>query len=791
MKKVFNSLFVVIAAMIAFTACVKEENAPADLTKTVQFFAESIETKSVFGTPDGTTYPTLWTENDEKVKVLLNLNEEAEGALSVSDDFKKATFNAEVKVDEDGSVAPYKFYVMSPAAAYLGKNAERFSATIPTVQKPLVGSVDEAAQILYAISEDFDQIPESVVLNFKHFTAYGKLTLNNLELGDAKILSVALTSEVDFAGRWNYMIADGSYTVNSGAKTITLETSNDKDIWFACAPVDVSGKNMKVTVNTDKGPINREFNFNSNCSFKAGKIASFSVDMEGCAIEESVVYELVTDAAELTPQSKIIIVAKDYDLAISTTQNNNNRAQAAVTKNSDNTISDPGSDVQVITVENGKQPGTIAFNVGNGYLYAASSTSNHLKTDSSLSDNSSWAVTIDQTGIATIKAQGTNTRNWLRYNDASNNGKLFSCYGSGQKDVVIYKQRGTGVVLKNYLIVSPASFDVDATATSVTFSVSSDLSWNATPSAGASVSKEGDNVTVSFAANTASTPKTYTVTVSASGAESQTVTITQAAAESITTYASLTDLVGDGAPTTTARKVTVTLKDEVITGIYTTSSGYRNGVFLQVGEQEIEIYSRDVPAEWVVGGTISGTLSECDWKLYYSTWELCPSNWAELTYTAPAGGTDEPDQPDQPDQPEGTATITVNFSDYTAGVQYAKNEEHIIDEVLTLYTTLCHFTSELRIYSSSTNNGYVVSNKLPGNITGMTFNAGNKVDKLDVYGSQNGTDWTLVGQVSVTSTSYKDYSLDFAGTQYQYFKLDVNGSNQIRLKSMSVTYKTN
>lgn len=791
MKKVFNSLFVVIAAMIAFTACVKEENAPADLTKTVQFFAESIETKSVFGTPDGTTYPTLWTENDEKVKVLLNLNEEAEGALSVSDDFKKATFNAEVKVKEvDGSVAPYKFYVMSPAAAYLGKNADRFSATIPTVQTPLDGSVDEAAQILYAISEEFDQIPESVVLNFKHFTAYGKLTLNNLELGDANILSIDLTSEVDFAGRWNYMVADGSYAVNSGAKTITLETSKDKDIWFACAPVDVSGKNMKVTVNTNKGPINREFNFNSNCSFKAGKIASFSVDMEGCAIEEPVVYDLVTDAAELTPQSKIIIVAAETNDALGTTQNSNNRGKSSVTK-SGNTISDPGNGVQILTVEMGTKSGTVAFKDEiNGYLYAASSTNNYLRSEISKTDNSSWNVTIADNGVAKIIAQGTYTRNWMRYNPDSNGG-IFSCYGSGQKDVVIYKQRGTGIVLKNYLIVSPATVDVPATATSATFSVSSDLSWSTSPSTGATVSKDGGNVTVSFAANTTSAPKTYTVTVSAAGAESQTVTITQAAVESIATYASLTDLVGAGTPTTTARKVTVTLKDEVITGIYTTSAGYRNGVYLQVGEQEIEIYSRDVPAEWVVGGTISGTLSECDWKLYYSTWELCPSNWAELTYTAPAGGTDEPDQPDQPDQPEGTATITVNFSDYTAGVQYAKNEEHIIDEVLTLYTTLCHFTSELRIYSSSTNNGYVVSNKLPGNITGMTFNAGNKVDKLDVYGSQNGTDWTLVGQVSVTSTSYKDYSLDFAGTQYQYFKLDVNGSNQIRLKSMSVTYKTN
>lgn len=134
-------------------------------------------------------------------------------------------------------------------------------------------------------------------------------------------------------------------------------------------------------------------------------------------------------------------------------------------------------------------------------------------------------------------------------------------------------------------------------------------------------------------------------------------------------------------------------------------------------------------------------------------------------------------------------TKSVTFSGYAAGTQYAKNEKHDLGDGLVIYTTECHFTSELRIYSSSTNNGYVVSDPLPGTITKMTFNAGNKVDVLLVYGSNDGNTWTKVGEVSVTSTSYKDYSLDFSGS-YTCFKLDVKGSNQIRLKKMSVTYTT-
>ena len=140
----------------------------------------------------------------------------------------------------------------------------------------------------------------------------------------------------------------------------------------------------------------------------------------------------------------------------------------------------------------------------------------------------------------------------------------------------------------------------------------------------------------------------------------------------------------------------------------------------------------------------------------------------------------------------GTENVSKSytFSNFTAGTQYADNEVHKLDDDVTLTTTDCHFTSELRIYSSSTYNGYVVSNELPGRIVSIAFNAGNKVDAIDVYGSTNGTAWTKVGQVSVTSTSYKDYTLNFGATNYTYFKLDVEGSNQVRLKSLTITWES-
>ncbi len=127
------------------------------------------------------------------------------------------------------------------------------------------------------------------------------------------------------------------------------------------------------------------------------------------------------------------------------------------------------------------------------------------------------------------------------------------------------------------------------------------------------------------------------------------------------------------------------------------------------------------------------------------------------------------------------------FADYTAGEQYAEGEVHKLDEYLTITTTECHFTSELRIYSSSTHDGFAIGQSTY-NIASLVLNAGNKADTLNVYGSTDGITWSLIKGVATTS-SYTDYTVDFGDTAYKYFKLDVAGTQQVRLKYIEVTYK--
>ena len=146
------------------------------------------------------------------------------------------------------------------------------------------------------------------------------------------------------------------------------------------------------------------------------------------------VWEICTDEADLAVGDQIVLVASSNERALSMTQNSNNRAATKIVKEDDSiTIND---DVQIITLEEGVVENTFAFNVGDGYLYAPSSASNHLKTKAAIDPNGSWSITIDEGAIANIVAQGESAINVLQYNS---NNHIFSCYTSTQEAILIYK----------------------------------------------------------------------------------------------------------------------------------------------------------------------------------------------------------------------------------------------------------------------------------------------------------------------------------------------------------------
>ena len=150
------------------------------------------------------------------------------------------------------------------------------------------------------------------------------------------------------------------------------------------------------------------------------------------------VWELVTDVSILQTGDKVIIVAKDYDRAMGTTQNSNNRNAVVITKNTASNTCTITDKVQQLTLQQGTKSGSYAFYTGDGYLYAASSNDNYLRTESALSDNSSWNISIASDGTSRVIAQGGNKSNDLKYNSDS---YIFSSYSSPnyQASVLLYK----------------------------------------------------------------------------------------------------------------------------------------------------------------------------------------------------------------------------------------------------------------------------------------------------------------------------------------------------------------
>jgi len=86
--------------------------------------------------------------------------------------------------------------------------------------------------------------------------------------------------------------------------------------------------------------------------------------------------------------------------------------------------------------------------------------------------------------------------------------------------------------------------------------------------------------------------------------------------------------------------VEVSFENLVIDSIYTNSQEKRYGIYVTVGNKAYEIYYNkvEVPAEWVVGGKVSGANVRGDWYSWYGMWELVPSaeDWGwNLNYSAP------------------------------------------------------------------------------------------------------------------------------------------------------------
>jgi glycoside hydrolase family 18 len=151
----------------------------------------------------------------------------------------------------------------------------------------------------------------------------------------------------------------------------------------------------------------------------------------------------VTSVSELEAEKSFLIVNVDDQgrcIALSNEQKKNNRGAVAVILANDKITLEQNSMACQLVLKGSSSVGWSFYDeVNGGYLYAASSSGNYLKTQSTLDDDGRADIRFEA-NIATITFKGTNKRNVMQYNP-NNGSPLFACYGSeSQKPLQLFKK---------------------------------------------------------------------------------------------------------------------------------------------------------------------------------------------------------------------------------------------------------------------------------------------------------------------------------------------------------------
>lgn len=465
MKNLYKYLLAVATVAMAFTSCSKDEiSDPSIEAQKVTFTVTSgsdLETPPASRTEfDEETGQMNWSADGEALEVIQILGSEISHATTEAYTIDNRIAKFQVSFDALTGSEPYDltYSAIYPAVNYSGNTNDytKFRIKLPAEQTPTETGFDPNADLLLAKPETRTAQPaegEELNFRFKRVAAIAKMTLKGIPAGE-KLAKVELTASQPMAGYSRTNLKTGEiYDIGyykEETMTLTLndrETTGEDVIWFTSLPcVFGEGDSFTVKAYTDKATYEKTVSFSTPEAFKfvSGGLTRFGI--MGMTRTENVVdeYVLLTNVADLSVGDQIIITSGTDGAvkAISTTQNSNNRAATDIEITS-NTITTIPANVQIITMETGMVANTFAFHVEGdvtGYLYAASSSKNYLKTQDNIDGNASWTIDVAESGVATIEAQGDYTHKLLQYNNSS---KLFSCYSNKQQDVYIFYKAGT------------------------------------------------------------------------------------------------------------------------------------------------------------------------------------------------------------------------------------------------------------------------------------------------------------------------------------------------------------
>ena len=526
MKKHFLLGLTAVAAMCLFS-CNKENVRPSESTQTITFTALTPDTKTHFGEKAGNAYPTLWTGNEQ---VAVSYNGGAKTTARVSGRGKSASISAETVVDE--TAAEHKFMLASPAAAITSLDSGGdIYFTIPSVQTPGEGTCDEAAQIIYATAScTAEALNSNISLTFKHLTAYGNMSVV-LPEGAGKVTQIELlTAATGLTGRYRY----GSLGLKEDVKKdeLTILTDKTTGIFFACAPADLNGENLVVTVTTDKGVYEKDIDLkDKKLLFTAGKVSKFTVTgfKKKALVTES--WSLVTDASTLKVGDELVIASNEKGVVAGNISDDYLSKVTSTFSEDMSTIEELGQGAVVFTLGGEANAWTLSNSEGN--LLGCTAVKKVAWADGT----TTWKISIDKNNDATIQSTNTTYSKFL-YNA---NNPRFTTYTSdpnaGMLLPQIYRREKTIIdPNKPVLTITPGKYDtkIPAAGQTLPFTVmTNQAEWAVTSdNANFAVTKADDGFTVTVSENTYAADRTATITVTA-GELTKPITLTQSGVVSV------------------------------------------------------------------------------------------------------------------------------------------------------------------------------------------------------------------------------------------------------------------
>lgn len=527
MKKHFLLGLTAVAAMCLFS-CNKENVTPSESTQTITFTALTPDTKTHFVEKAGNAYPTLWTGNEQ---VAVSYNGGAKTTARVSGSGKSASISAETVVDRNA--AEHKFMLASPAAAITSLDSGGdIYFTIPSVQTPGEGTCDEAAQIIYATAScTAEALNSNISITFKHLTAYGNMSVV-LPEGAGKVKQIELlTAATGLTGSYGY----GSSGLKEDVKKdeLTILTDKTTGIFFACAPADLNGKNLVVTVTTDKGVYEKDIDLtDKTLSFTAGKVSKFTVKDFKVKALVSESWNLVTDASTLKVGDELVIASNEKGVVAGNISDDYLSKVTSTFSEDMSTIAELGQGAVVFTL--GGEADAWTLSNSEGKLLGCTAVKKVAWADGT----TTWKISIGTNSDATIQSTKTSYGRFLYNVQSTRFTTYISDPNAGMLLPQIYRHETTIVdPNKPVLTITPGKYDtkIPAAGQTLTFKVmTNQAKWAVTSSdvTNFAVAKAADGFTITVSKNTDTADRTATITVTA-GELTKTIELTQSGVVSV------------------------------------------------------------------------------------------------------------------------------------------------------------------------------------------------------------------------------------------------------------------